>query len=105
MVRFKDAKASEVTLEIKDRLTVSDSARMVVLIGMKCISSSDLPIKDAVDIVRGIPKDHKVTVWEFAYDENNVVECTHIDFGKQDSVLVNIVFNGAVNTKVEGWAR
>lgn len=107
MVRFKDAKASEVTLVVKDAFAKSGrtEARMTVHIVRKCISSSDLTLGEALDIVKGIPKDHTVTVWEFSYDDNNEIDSTHIDFGKQDSVLVSIVFDGSVLAKVEGWAR
>lgn len=109
MVRFTDTKASELALVVKDTFDVTKSkhtdARMTVNINRKCISSSDLTIGEALDIVKGIPKDHTVTVWEFTYNDNNVVDSTHIDFGKQDNVLVSIVFDENVSAKVEGWAR
>lgn len=105
MVRFKDTKASELTLVVNDTLnkTGRTEARMSVAINRTCISSSDLTIGEALSIVKNVPKDHDVTVWEFCRDEDGVVQSTHIDFGKQGSVLVSIVFDENVSAKVEGW--
>ena len=107
MVRFKDVKASEVTLVVKDTFAKSGrtEARMSVAINRTCVSSSDLTIGEALDIVKNVPKDHTVTVWEFCCGEGGAVDSTHIDFGKQDNVLVSIVFDENVSAKVEGWAR
>lgn len=105
MVRFKDTKASELTLVVNDTLnkTGRTEARMSVVISRTCISSSDLTLCEALDIVKGVPKNHEVTVWEFCRDEDGVVQSTHIDFGKQDNVVVSIVFDERVSAKVEGW--
>ena len=107
MVRFKDTKASELTLVVNDTLnkTGRTEARMSVAINRTCVSSSDLTIGEALDIVKNIPKGHTVTVWEFCTGADGVVDSTHIDFGKQDNVLVSIVFDENVSAKVEGWAR